>query len=239
MRKTILAIGCAIFCLGIALSGSRARAGSDAAAAKVQIDVPADISLRIVNFGFDASPAGMAAFHYDVQNASTQGLLAVEVRWHVGSGDQGGTAFSNRDDRWLTGQLAAGESEHFQVTNVPVAASQPSPRLTMTIAYAEFEDGARLGDNAAQVGKEIDSARRSEVAAYARLLEAFNAGGSEALVSALKSGIPATTAKGGVREPSVQAAGARLLGILNDQGADAVVLELRRVSTLTLPEPRL
>ncbi|HEY6292261.1 MAG TPA: hypothetical protein VI455_11990 [Terriglobia bacterium] len=245
MRKMVLGISAAILCLGVTLSGRWARAGSDAAAAsgRVQIDVPADVPLRIVNFGFDASPAGMTAFHYDVKNVSGQGLVAVEVRWR-----SGGASFSNRDDRWLTGQLAAGESEHFQVSNVPGASSpnrepnptsQSSSRLTMKITYAELEDGARVGTDAAQVGKEIDAARRAELASYAKLLETFNAGGSEALVHALKPAIATPTATAATAlEPGVQAAAARLAGILNDQGVDAVVLELQRVSALSLPESR-
>jgi len=229
MRKAILALGCAIVSLGVAVSAARAVSQT----AKVQIDVPADVPLRIVNFAFDSSPAGMIAFHYDVRNVSGQGLVAVEARWHAGA------SFSNRDDRWLTGQLASGEAEHFQVTNVPVAASSSPALLTMTVSYAELEDGTRLGADAAQVGKEIDAARRAEVAAYARLLETFNAGGSEALTAALKTATtPLASARAAALDPAVQAATARLSGILNDQGVDAVVLELQRVAALNLPEPR-
>jgi hypothetical protein len=232
-----------VACLAIIVSGLPARsteAGS--ALAGVRIEIRADIPLHITNFAFDPSPSSMTAFHYDVQNAAGQGLVAIEVRWQTQLNGKSGAVVSNRDDRWLTGQLATGQTERFQVTNVPNRvpsanpAQAPPQRLSGmvgTITYAEFEDGTRLGAGAATVGKEIDAARRTAVATYAKLLDIFNAGGSEALIQALRQQNSVNNQNSGVQEAT-----ARLLGILNDQGADAVVLELQRVAALTIPEGR-
>jgi hypothetical protein len=228
----------AVVLLGLPVAASEASA----VPVGVQIEIPADIPLHITNFAFDPSPSSMTAFHYDIQNVSGQGLVAIEVRWQTQSGGQSGAVVTNRDDRWLTGQLATGQAEHFQVTNVPnhlldtkvVQAGSTAQRLSGmvgTIAYVEFEDGTRLGADAASVGKEIDEARRTAIAAYAKLLDTFNASGSEALVRALQQQVSAPNA-------AIQEATARLLGILKDQGPDAVVLELQRVAALPVPEGR-
>ncbi|HEV2382690.1 MAG TPA: hypothetical protein VG206_23230 [Terriglobia bacterium] len=221
------------------------RAGeAGSAPAGVQIEVPADIPLHITNFGFDPSPSSMTAFHYDVQNSAGQGLVAVEVRWQTQLAGKSGVTVTNRDDRWLTGQLATGQAERFQVTNVPneapstnAAQAKLAPQqlsgMVATVTYAEFEDGTRLGSEAAAIGKEIDAARRTAVAAYAKLLDTFNSSGSEAMVQALKQQNAAHD-----QSSAVQEATARLLGVLNDQGVDAVVQELQRVAALTIPEGR-
>ena len=212
--------------------------------AGVQIEVPGDIPLHITNFAFDPSPSSMTAFHYDIQNSAGQGLVAVEVRWQTQLAGKSGVTVTNRDDRWLTGQLATGQSERFQVTNVPNSvpsaaaaqaktASQQLSGMVATVTYAEFEDGTRLGSDVAVIGKEIDTARRTAVAAYAKLLDTFNASGSEALVQALKLQNAAHD-----QSSAVQEATARLLGILSDQGVDAVVQELQRVAALPIPEGR-
>jgi hypothetical protein len=212
--------------------------------AGVQIEVPADIPLQITNFSLDPSPSSMTAFHYDVKNSAGQGLVAVEVRWQTQLAGKPGTTVTNRDDRWLTGQLGSGQLERFQVTNVPNSAPsataaqakvapQPLSGMVGTVTYAEFEDGTRVGADAAVIGKEIDSARRTAVAAYAKLLDTFNASGSEALVQALKLQNAAHD-----QSSAVQEATARLLGILSDQGVDGVVQELQRVSALPIPEGR-
>lgn len=212
--------------------------------AGVQIEVPADIPLHLTNFTYDPSPSSMTAFHYDIQNASGQGLVAVEVRWQTQLAGGPGTVVTNRDDRWLTGQLAAGQLERFQVTNVPNRApstnaaqsKQAVERLSGmigTITYAEFEDGTRVGADAATIGKEIDAARRIMIATYAKFLDTFNAGGSESLVQALRQQNATHD-----QSSAAQEATARLLGILNDQGADAAVRELQRVAALTVPEGR-
>jgi hypothetical protein len=208
-----------------------------------------------VNFAFDRSPAGMAAFHYDIQNASGQGMIALEVRWAVEfgevSGNEGGNVVVNRDDRWLTGQLAAGASDHFQVTNVastrtwqasdsgnpqPVAAqrsgAEAMTRLVGTVSYVELEDGSRLGSDAAKVGQEVDKARRAQLSAATKLLNIFGTGGNEALAHAIRQGST------GGEDAATQELNARLLGLLQDQGTDAVVLELQRISGLTPPESR-
>jgi hypothetical protein len=242
MRKlfSFLFVGC----LALATLAVPVCAGETAVPAGVQIEVPADIPLHIVNFKFDASPSSMTAFHYDIQNAAGQGLVAVEVRWETQLAGKSGVVVTNRDDRWLSGQLATGLSERFQVTNVPnhtpstnaaqaSAATQPLSGITGTVTYAEFEDGTRVGSDAATVGKEIDAARRTAVAAYAKLLDTFNASGSEALVQALKQQNATHD-----QSSAVQEATARLLGILNDQGVDAAVQELQRVAALTIPEAR-
>jgi hypothetical protein len=233
-----------VACLALAAVAVPVRAGETGVPAGVQIEVPADIPLHITNFKFDPSPSSMTAFHYDIQNAAGQGLVAVEVRWQTQLAGKSGVAVTNRDDRWLSGQLATGLSERFQVTNVPnhapstnaaqaSATTQPLSGITGTVTYAEFEDGTRLGSDVATVGKEIDDARRVAVATYAKLLDTFNASGSEALVQALKQQNAAPS-----QSSTVQEATARLLGILNDQGVDAVVKELERVAALSVPEGR-
>jgi hypothetical protein len=232
--RVIVAILAIVTCLSIALSVTPATAiNQGASLPALDINIPADIPLRIANFQFDPSPSGMTAFHYDVQNASGQGLVAVEVRWQTQSGDHPSTDITNQDDRWLTGLLASNGSARFQVTNVPSPATQPLTRLTGTIAYAEFEDGTRLGTDAAKVGLKITQERKATVAAYGKLLETFNTGGAEALAQALKK----QDATQGL-DAATQAATAHLLGLLADQGVDAVVLELQRVLALSLPEPR-
>jgi hypothetical protein len=243
MRKlfsSLFVVSLAIAGLGPSVRASEATS----VPAGVQIEVPADIPLHITNFRFDPSPSSMTAFHYDIENASGQGLVAIEVRWQTQLNGKSGVLVTNRDDRWLSGQLATGLAERFQVTNVPnhapsASAAQVNPAaqrlsgMAGTITYAEFEDGTRLGADAATVGKEIDAARRTAVAAYAKLLDTFNAGGGEALVQELRQQNAAPN-----QNSAVQEASARLLGILNDQGADAVVRELQRVTALTVPEAR-
>ncbi|HEV2426407.1 MAG TPA: hypothetical protein VGZ29_16390 [Terriglobia bacterium] len=235
---------------------AHARQVSAKAPAGVQIDIPSDVPVRIVNFAFDRAGQGMTAFHYDVQNTSGQGLVAVEIRWQGQfsdpSGSQGGSVVVNRDDRWLTGQLAAGASEHFQVTNVAttrdfrlsdshtpqVTVVQHTPAESMSqlvgsVAYVELEDGSRLGSDAARVGQEIDKGRRAQLASAAQLLHVFGSGGNEALAHAVQQGSAA-----GTEDAATQELNARLLGLLQEQGADAVVLELQRISALTAPESR-
>ena len=243
MRKLsphLIAVGFAV-----TLSGLLVRASAAASLpAGVQIEVPADIPLHLTNFRYDPSPSGMTAFHYDVQNASGQGLVAMEVRWQTQLAAGPGAVVTNRDDRWVTGQLAAGQMERFQVTNVPnhapstnaAQSKQATERLSGmvgTITYAEFEDGTRVGVDAATIGKEIDAARRTAIATYARFLDTFSAGGSEALMQALRQQNAAHD-----QNSAAQEATARLLGILNDQGTDAAVQELQRVAALTVPEGR-
>ena len=258
--RVLAASGCSIvLILGavLAVRPARAEQASTKMPSGVQIDIPADVPVRIVNFAFDHSAAGMTAFHYDVQNASGQGLVALEVRWQGQFGAQGGSQSGNlivnRDDRWLTGQLAAGASEHFQVTNVatirdwqasssanpqptvaqPTAGTQSMAGLVGTIAYVELEDGSRMGSDAAQVGQEIDKARRAQLAASAKLLNVFGTAGNEALAHAIQQG---SSSGGG--DAATQELNARLLGLLQDKGMDAVVLELQRISGLTPPQSR-
>lgn len=225
---------------GIAAAADQASLQTQAG---VQIDIPADAPVHIINFGLDPSPAGMTAFHYDVRNVSGQGLVAVEIRWQMQFGERPGSVISNRDDRWLTGQLAPGASEHFQVTNVAgsvqptaaqhSAAAQPATRLVAWIAYAELEDGSRQGLDSAKVGEEITNARRAQLSACTKLLEAFGTGGGEGLAQALRQSSAA-----GTQDPAAQELTARMLSLLTNQGPDAVVLELQRISTLSVPEIR-
>jgi hypothetical protein len=233
--RLIFAILGIITCFSIALQVTPATVINQGASPLpvVDINVPAETPVRIVNFRFDRSPAGMRAFHYDIQNVSGQGLVAVEVRWQTYYGDKPGASITNRDDRWLTGLLASNDSARFQVSNISGPGGQPLTRLAPTVTYAEFEDGSRLGADAARVGQQVTAARKTTVATYARLLETFNGGGSQALVQALKQ----QNATPGL-DPATQASTAHLLGLLADQGVDAVVLELQRVSAMSLPEAR-
>jgi hypothetical protein len=217
--------------MALAVASAAPARGADAS--QVEINTSPEVPLRITNFRFDPSPAGMTAFRYEVQNVSGQGLVAVEVRWQEYFGEHQAVAFSNRDDRWLTGLLATDGSERFQVSNVPsLSAQAPPSRLVATITYAEFEDGTKLGSDAARVGREISQGRRATLTAYEKLLETFNSGGGEALAQALKQN---SSPQG--QDPAVQAGTARLLGILSDGGVDAVVEELQRVATMSVPEP--
>jgi hypothetical protein len=204
--------------------------GAEGTAPAVEIAAQPEMPVRITNFRFDASRGDMIAFQYDVQNTSGQGLMAVEVHWEAQTGEVKST-ISNRSDNWLTGQLAADHSEHFQVSNVANFPRQPLTRLIGTVAYAELEDGSRFGTDAAQVGKQIEAARHATVASYAKLLDTFDSRGGDALTQALKL----QSAASGL-DPAVQEATGRLLGILHDQGVDAAVKELQRVATLSVPE---
>lgn len=250
-RKIGLLLSCSItIILAAALAGGAAQAQQASPQTQaavqhggVQIDIPPDAPVRVINFGFDPSPAGTTAFHYDVQNLSGQGLVAVEIRWQAQS-ERSSSVVSNRDDRWLTGDLAPGASEHFQVTNVASGVSEPAvvqrgvaaaraTSLAASVAYAELEDGSRLGSEWAKVSQEIGNARHAQLAACAKLLDAFGSGGGEALAQALKQG----TATGS-QDPAAQELTARMLSLLIDQGSDAVVLELQRISALNVPQPR-
>lgn len=259
-RSVFTAAGCSfVLILGAILAARPACAeqASTKVPAGVQIDIPADVPVRIVNFAFDRSGPGMTAFRYDVQNTSGQGLVALEIRWQARFSDplgsQGGSVVVNRDDRWLVGQLAAGASEHFQVTNVATTrnwrlSDSHTPQVTVvqrtpnaesmselvgTVAYVELEDGSRLGSDTATVGQEIDKARRAQLAAAAKLLSVFGTGGHDSLAHAIQQG----SATGG-EDVATQELNARLLGLLQEQGVDAVVLELQRISSLTVPESR-
>ncbi len=258
--RILAASGCSLALVLTALMTTRPARADQASTqmpSGVQIDLPADAPVRIVNFAFDRSPSGMTAFHYDVQNVSGQGMVAVEVRWQVQFGgqsaNQAGGAIVNRDDRWLTGQLAAGASDHFQVTNVATirdwqtsspkdpqpsvaqraAVGQSMSGLVGTVAYVELEDGSRTGSDAAKAGQAIDKARRAQLAATAKLLNVFGTGGNEALAHAIQQG----SATGG-EDAATQELDARMLGLLQDRGMDAVILELQRISALTIPESR-
>ena len=225
-HKTIYYLIAACFVLAFSLAADAA----DKTGPAVEIAAQPEAPVGIVNFRLDPSNSGMIAFHYDVQNKSGQGLLAVEVHWEAQTGEVSST-ISNRSDNWLSGQVAPDQSEHFQVSNVANFVRQPLTRLVGTIAYAELEDGTRFGTDAAQIGKQIDQARRAEAASYAKLLDVFNSGGGDALAQALKQ----QSATHG-QDPAVQEATGRLLGMLDDQGVDAVVKELQRVAVLSIPE---
>lgn len=258
--KVFAAAGCSLLVILSTMLAARplcAQQVSTKMPAGVQIEIPADVPVRIVNFAFDRSGQGMTAFHYDLQNTSGQGLVAVEIRWQAqfgeASGSQDGSLVVNRDDRWLTGQLAAGGSEHFQVANVATTrnwrlSSSNNPQVTAvqrttsiesmnqlvgTVAYVELEDGSRTGSDAARVGQAVDKARRAQLAAATKLLNVFGTGGNEGLAHAIQQGSAADGA-----DAATQELNARLLGLLQDQGADAVVLELQRISGLTVPESR-
>jgi len=225
-HKSISYLIAACFVLAVSLPASAGETGGPA----VEIAAQPEMPVRISNFRLDPAGTDMIAFHYDVQNKSGQGLMAVEVHWEAQTGAVTST-ISNRSDNWLSGQLAADQSEHFQVSNVANFPRQPLTRLVGTIAYAELEDGTRVGTDAAQIGKQIDAGRRAAAASYTKLLDVFNSAGSDALVHALKE---LGAAQG--ENPAVQEATGRLAGILNDQGVDAVVKELQRVATLSIPE---
>jgi hypothetical protein len=224
--KSISYLIAACFVLAVSM-----RAGAaDATGPAVEITAQPEVPVTITDFRFDRSGSNMIAFQYDVQNKSGQGLLAVEVRWEAQTGEVNSTIL-NTSDNWLTGQLAADKAEHFQVSNVANFPRQPLTRLVGTITYAEFEDGTRFGADAVEVGKRIDAGRHATAASYAKLLDTFNSGGGDALTQAIKQ----QSATHG-QDPAVQEANGRLQGILEDQGVDAVVKELQRVATLTVPE---
>jgi hypothetical protein len=227
-HKSIYYLIVACFVVAVSMPAGAAEATGPAVEIAAQPETP----VSIMNFRFDPSGAGMIAFQYDVQNKSGQGLLAVEVHWEAQTGKVS-SIISSRSDNWLTGQLAADGSEHFQVSNVANFPRQPLTRLIGTIAYAELEDGTQFGTDAAQVGKQINAARHAAVASYAKLLETFNSGGGDALAQALKQ---PGAARG--QDPAVQEATGRLTGLLNDQGVDAVVKELQRVTASSIPEAR-
>ena len=200
---------------------------------QITVNISPDVPVRITDFRFDRSAAGMpAAFRYDLQNTSGQGLVAIEVRWET-SFDANDTArFSTRDDRWLTGLLPSNHTEGFQVSNVPnVPAQVPLSHVSANVSYAEFEDGTALGTDVVRVGSEIAKARRKQLAAYAEILDTFGSGGSDALVQALKQHGTAHD-----QDPAVQAATAWLLGILSNEGVDGVIEKLQRCSTLSVPD---
>jgi len=195
--KVIFGIISAVTCVSITLLVTPAAViNQDASLPALEINVPPDIPVRIMHFQFDPSPRGMTAFHYDVQNLSGQGLVAVEVRWQTQSRDHPRADFTNQDDRWLTGLLASNDFARFRVTNVSSPATQPLTRLTGAIAYAEFEDGTRLGTDGAAVGQKIKQERKATLAGYGKLLETFNIGGGEALTQALKQQAAAAPALG-------------------------------------------
>jgi hypothetical protein len=225
-HKSIYYLIAACFVLAV----SRPAPAAQGTAPEVEITAQPEIPVRITNFRFDASRGGMISFQYDVENTSGRGLMAVEVEWEAHNGQVKST-ISNRSDNWLTGQLAAAESEHFQVSNVANLPRQPLAGLTGTIVYAELEDGTRFGTDDTRVGEEIDAARRAAAASYAKFLDTFNSGGGDALVEALKQ---QSAARG--QDPAVQEATGRLVGILDDQDVDAAVKELQRAATLTIPE---
>jgi hypothetical protein len=200
--------------------------------AQMTVNISPDLPVRIANFRLDRSSSTPATFRYDLQNTSGQGLVAIEVRWEASFDANDTATVSTRDDRWLTGLVPTNHTEGFQVSNVPnVPAQVPLSRLSATVTYAEFEDGTALGTDAARIGSEIAKARRSQLAACAKLLDTFGSGGSDALVQALEQD---RTAHG--QDPAVQAATAWLLGILSNEGVDGVVEELQRFSTLRVPE---
>ena len=119
---------------------------------QITVNISPDVSVRITNFRFDHSSADMtAAFRYDLENTSGQGLVAIEVRWEASFDANHTVTFTNRDDRWLTGILPTNHTEQFLVTNVPnVPAQGPVRHVSATVAYAEFEDGTALGTDAAR-----------------------------------------------------------------------------------------
>lgn len=225
-HKSIYYLIAALSVLAISIPAGAAEAAGPAIEIAAQPDVPAGIT----NLRLNPSNGEMIAFQYDVQNKSGQGLLAVEVHWEAQTGKVS-SIISNRSDNWLTGQLAADQSEHFQVSNVANFPREPLTRLVGTVAYVQLEDGTQFGTEAAHVGKQIDAARHAAVASYAKLLDTFNSAGSDALTQALKQ----ESATHG-QDPAVQEATARLVGLLDDQGIDAVVKELQRVATLSIPE---
>ena len=226
VHKSIYYLIAACFVLAASVPASAAEGTTPALEIAAQPGMP----VRITNFRFDASRGSMIAFQYDVHNTSGQGLTAVEVDWEAQTGEVKST-IANRSDNWLTEQLGADQSEHFQVSNVANFPRQPLTRLVGTITYVELEDGTRFGTDAAQIGKQIDAARHAAAASYAKLLDTFNSGGGEALTQALKL---QSAAHG--QDPAVQEATGRLVGLLGDQGVDAVVKELQRVAALTIPE---
>jgi hypothetical protein len=208
-----------------------------ASGARVQVEAaPSDTPLLITNMREQYGSNGLLQhIDYMLVNGGSQKLTGAQISWSLKFANGSTPRVVQYTDYWSgeTGPLAVGASDPLEVAGLRVAGKSGAPEVlltsaTATITYAEFEDGTRLGPNAAAASSWFSSERHARLAAYRKLLDAYRAGGATALSAAFETASPADTqADRGSR---------RVVGeIYRTQGVAGAVAELQRVLSLKLP----
>lgn len=189
----------------------------------VAVNRPGMPELSRLNFAWSEKGAGSGS--YAIRNPRNSGLVAIEISWYFET-TAGIVRVTTFADSWIAGtsSLPATLTAEETFDAYVGARSGALQRITAVVSYAEFQDGARMGDPEREG---VFSRRRREIReAYEKLRSAFNAGGLEGLTEALKS-TPRQT-------PAEQAARIRLRQILSDQGLEAVLADISRVLSLSI-----
>ncbi len=187
----------------------------------VVVNRPGMPELSRLTFAWSEKGAGSGS--YAIRNPRNSGLIAIEISWYFET-TTGTVRVTTFADRWIAGTSWLPATLTMQETFDAYVGARTGAvqRLIAVVSYAEFQDGARMGDS---VRESLFSRRRQEIReAYAGLRSAFNAGGIEGLTEALK---PAPR-----QNASERAAGIRLRQILSDQGLEAVLADISRLLSL-------
>lgn len=187
----------------------------------VAVNRPGMPELSRLNFAWSEKGAGSGS--YAIRNPRNSGLVAIEISWYFET-MAGAVRVTTFADSWIAGTSWLPATLTMQETFDAYVGARAGAvqRLIAVVSYAEFQDGARMGDPEREG---VFSRRRREIReAYEKLRSAFNAGGLEGLTEALKA-TPRQT-------PAEQAARIRLRQILSDQGLEAVLADMSRVLSL-------
>lgn len=213
---------------------SPANAQSASAGVEVRFGIPPDIPLAPAKV---ESSTGGPVPHYDysLRNTGTRSIVALAIKWTMYVGDQAvGITKTDRADSWIGGPtawLGPGQEMKFALSGVLTRDGKASSRYEGAVVYVEFDDGTRLGPEADSIFSALTGIRQAILDEYRRALAAYDASGKDGLVAELAQAKTAVGTKRG------RVTGATmLLSEMQRLGLDATVAELRRASTLRVPE---
>jgi hypothetical protein len=239
MKNTKLMVICSILFIILyfqpALPFHSAAQVESGAGIKVNLDIPADIPLKISGVRTKPSPSGLPHITYRLTNAGTSPLAAVEISWvlYFGNGDQKRTVTRADYVFGRDGMIRPQVSDDLDIGSFQSALNGQSKPLsiqsaTATITYAQFADGTELGSNARTASAWFAHRRGEWLAVYKQALEAYRLEGTSGLAQVLDAAHLPPTAYG-------RDAWMNLNGILKKNGTAAVVAELNRIVSLKLP----
>jgi len=239
MRKR-LTIGTAVFIVAaFVFFGTWAEAqvtlvsytGQEAAKASLplSLEVPPGIPLQLARFA-TSQPRPFQGYQYTLQNSGDRPIVALAIQWKYYVAGKPSVSALNRADFWLAGPkgwLAPGQERDFYLGGMITKGGELASHVVGVPVYVEFDDGTRLGSEADTLFPEIASARRAFVAECQHALTVYDGSGKQALSLELIHAESSPPAEMGRR-----AAGGMLLSKWRKGGLQAVVAELKRISSL-------
>ena len=233
-RRTVILISLLATTVA-AYFGILARRGeSSQTQAQAVLNIPPDIPLRATAVSASATPSGSGGIQYTVVNRGGARLTALEVSWQLHFANGSTPRVVQRTDYLLSaqGQLAPGDSGHFQVGKVtnakPGMEGSPLASAEGAVTYAEFADGTRSGSDVQRASAYFTACRAAEMQEYAQVLRDYRQGGVNALNEALSW----------KHLPAIACGRAAWLQMHQDEenkGVTGLVKELERLTALKMP----